>query len=573
MFAIGFGWYLFGLLFLASCHDAPRKNPFDPELTPPVELSVALDDTAGTATLSWTPYAGDQPFGAYWVLRKVQGMEAVDTLAVVSEVSQTSYVDSTLTQHTTYVYRISVTNVSGFEVISEDRVVLPMQLPGVQIITADFNSATASATLEWTPYAGPDFRAYQVRRRTAEEASRIVFESQDLAVTSCLDSNLVGATEYLYQVVVVTKRGEEIPGEEVKGSVHTVVDIWPIEIEPEQGDNLRLYFDPDGWIVALATGQNRDIRSLYFDPGTGWVEERVSLDFERDFAYGFHPKQAARTVDAEGQVFFSVGQEEGGRNKGICKIYPLELGDSLKVQTTELFADAFPRPLDGAEAIVRGEIKLESDDGLYDNVELFVEGQLVFAEDFEFELEWVPSSEGRQTTVRDWLLSGGYSAIGGWLFLNGEATRTDSGWHDFRLEIDANITSWGTAVSIQIGEETYSRFALSLDAVEQQARLAWVFNPPSELGLEPQEQNFEAPFMVLWATGYRLALEVVDGQVRATVQHPVVWFEELRWTGTEGQIYNSSLAALGNTLALTLEDHPYAVSQDGVFTELPRLES
>jgi len=43
-FATRFGWYLFGLLLLASCHDAPRKNPFDPELTPPVELSVTSTD-------------------------------------------------------------------------------------------------------------------------------------------------------------------------------------------------------------------------------------------------------------------------------------------------------------------------------------------------------------------------------------------------------------------------------------------------------------------------------------------------------------------------------------------------
>ena len=42
------------LLVLASCHDAPRNNPFDPALTPAVELQVALDDTAGTATLNWS---------------------------------------------------------------------------------------------------------------------------------------------------------------------------------------------------------------------------------------------------------------------------------------------------------------------------------------------------------------------------------------------------------------------------------------------------------------------------------------------------------------------------------------
>jgi len=59
------------LLWLAACgHDAKRTNPLDPQLTPSVELEVALDDTTGTATLTLTrtSYAGDQPFAAYWLL-------------------------------------------------------------------------------------------------------------------------------------------------------------------------------------------------------------------------------------------------------------------------------------------------------------------------------------------------------------------------------------------------------------------------------------------------------------------------------------------------------------------------
>ena len=39
------------LLVLVGCsHEAKRENPLDPELTPAVTLTVALDDTAGTAT-------------------------------------------------------------------------------------------------------------------------------------------------------------------------------------------------------------------------------------------------------------------------------------------------------------------------------------------------------------------------------------------------------------------------------------------------------------------------------------------------------------------------------------------
>ena len=66
-----------GLLFLGlvGCYDAPRTNPFDPALTPAVELlAVTVDSTSGSALLEWTPYEGKQPFREYRVLsRRQQG--------------------------------------------------------------------------------------------------------------------------------------------------------------------------------------------------------------------------------------------------------------------------------------------------------------------------------------------------------------------------------------------------------------------------------------------------------------------------------------------------------------------
>ena len=59
-------------LLCAACHDTPRKNPFDPVLTPAVELvEVRLDADTGDAYLVWTVYVGEQP--TYLILRQVQG--------------------------------------------------------------------------------------------------------------------------------------------------------------------------------------------------------------------------------------------------------------------------------------------------------------------------------------------------------------------------------------------------------------------------------------------------------------------------------------------------------------------
>ena len=116
-------WRPAGLLILTlvACHDAPRDNPFDPELTPAVELEVALDDTAGTLTLTWTPYEGEQSFAEYWVLRNVAERTRVDTLVEIVEAGRTSFVDTSLAPNTAYVYRVSVVNASGFEQSSEEK--------------------------------------------------------------------------------------------------------------------------------------------------------------------------------------------------------------------------------------------------------------------------------------------------------------------------------------------------------------------------------------------------------------------------------------------------------------------
>ncbi len=51
------------LMLLVGCsHDAKRENPFDPALTPAVELRVVAIGTTGTTQLDWSPYQGDTPF-------------------------------------------------------------------------------------------------------------------------------------------------------------------------------------------------------------------------------------------------------------------------------------------------------------------------------------------------------------------------------------------------------------------------------------------------------------------------------------------------------------------------------
>lgn len=127
-------WPTATLLALLSCHDAPRTNPFDPALTPPVALQVALDDTAGTATLTWTRYEGQQPFREYRVLRNIADRKSVDTLAHLPTVAQTAFVDTTVEPNTAYVYRVETLNTGGYAAPSEERSVTGFSVGAVRLL-------------------------------------------------------------------------------------------------------------------------------------------------------------------------------------------------------------------------------------------------------------------------------------------------------------------------------------------------------------------------------------------------------------------------------------------------------
>lgn len=145
------------------------------------------------------------------------------------------------------------------------------------------------------------------------------------------------------------------------------------------------------------------------------------------------------------------------------------------------------------------------------------------------------------------------------------ARRADESWQDFRLEADVNaadvVSNSDTPAGIQVGGDTFSQFTLRLDPDGQQAVLDWSFVPPADLGLEPRTQRFTAPMGVFSGQYYRLGLEVVDGQVRASVKSPMFW------VGRRSSGFSwASSAALGETLALTVYDQPYTINQAGEAT-------
>jgi hypothetical protein len=555
------------LLVLGCSHEARRENPFDPTLTPAVQLAVALDDTAGTATLTWTPYAGEAPFAEYQVLRHIAQSTRVDTLACIDAPTTLSYVDASVRQHTAYVYRVASLSTSGYAVTSAERSLLPFSLPAIAI-SAEFHSATASAALRWTPYVGAGFASYQVWRRSAAEVSRVVFETEDPAVVSHTDSNLFGATEYLYQVVVRTDSGENVVGPEVTGAIHRLVAEWPLDVEEDNAvqDFVRLYADPDGRIAALVAnlGIFGRVRTLFYDPATGFDEEQLHFRHIMPTNNAPLPYQIGRAVDTAGQAYIST------HDWGLIRVYALDADGSLAMVRSDIAAMDLPQPFGAAEATVLGEVMLYGENSFYLHAQAFAGGQLVLSEDFSGFANGTKLRNGTTLGGWDWWALSWFMSTSDWsgVWMQGYTThRSDARWRDVRLE--AQVNSPDDDLAIEVGGDTYSRFRLDVSPLAQEARLSWAFNPPPDLDLEPRQMSVTEPFFLLPRPPSVLGLKVQDNSIHAWSQQPKAWWVEY---APSTIVVNGALLALEDGLAVSSGAQTFSVNASGEITLTRQLE-
>ncbi len=561
------------VLTLAACHETQRDNLLDPVLTPGVELSVALDDTAGTATLSWTRYAGETPFAVYRVLRNVQNQVQVDTLAVLAEVDRLTFIDTTLSPDIFYDYRIAVVNEAGFAAVSPPQNTPPLNLPPVQIEALHFDARTASAALSWTPYRGPRFRAYQILRWTEGQTAQVVDEIPDSARTEFSDAGLLGNIEYFYRVVVQTARDEAIVSAEESGMFHPLLASWPLPVEEDEF--VRLYWEDPGRLTALVSSKAQ-VRLLSFDAQGGLLAERIL------FASPFIGPPLSEIIP---RAVTTVLQEDGNRLLGfsvladdnpivnestpstVLGLLQLDSGGAPILREYPLFNDVLPGVFTGDEGIVLGEARLTGDTpssgaGLalrmvsIDNVAIYARGDLVFAEDFEEGnlSEWDTAFGDRVEDGRMMVRDGGSFRL----------VKTDDAWRQLRLEADLSFRLLGFT-SLGIGSARgFSRVMLTLSPRAPKLALTWSFRSLDTN--QTQRQSFETPFTFLPGVTYRPAVEMVDGQISASIQSPVIWsvLEE----GVGHKWGSSASIDDAQAMAYTLGPNGYSLSADGAESRL-----
>jgi len=180
-----------------------------------VELHAALDDTTGNVDLTWSRYQGEQPFGAYLVLRNVVMSTVAEALGRIDDVDSLSYVDTTLAVDTAYEYRVVVVNEAGFEAPSE-----PVRIDGftaraVTLSTPDPDPVYGRVLLTWSPYRDPGLGRYEVwRRAVGTDADSLLAVLRTVRDTTYQDTTARHGIDYLYRVKAITVDGSRTSANE-----------------------------------------------------------------------------------------------------------------------------------------------------------------------------------------------------------------------------------------------------------------------------------------------------------------------------------------------------------------------
>jgi len=544
----------------------------------------------GSIHLTWAAYAGPE-FQRYQVIRRQVGTDQEEELAAPNGRADTTFADGTALAGIDYLYTV-VVQAAGQELGSNSREGR-LVLPAVRLADPVFDSATGSVTVRWTPYAGPRFRAYQVLRSTAGQIPRVVAEIEDRSVASFVDTGLVGNTEYFYQVGVATTFDEEIASPPVSGRFHRLVATWPLEVD--EGGYVRLYAEEEGRLTVLITerensfvvrgeAQNANglaVRLLVFDREGGLLEERVLYEEVVD-------DMAARSVA-------TFATPDGGRLLSLGKLGN-ECDDYYEwgwktVEVINYGPDGkyrwFPEPLvfedfssewiiENEEAV--GEIALTGGSfggGFFDNVVVSSGGQVIFAEDFEdadldgWELDFVMRQQNRLEPLMEVEDGKAYVQASDWTHA------VDATWQNIRIEADVGIVKGGErglhggAAAIGLGSQlgpheggiNRSR-SLQLQSHCNQAHFFWSEKKKDERyssGFFWEWRSHDELFEIFEGGGtapYRLTLEVVDGQVSASVRSPV-WFEMVE----EDPVW-TSLIAVGESILVNTGRQFYSITPE-----------
>ena len=198
---------------------ANALTPAAPALTPAQPTGLTADPAHDQVGLDWD-VPDDSTITGYRILRRLPAEDPPGEFAVLLEntgSALTTYVDTTVTPQTSYVYRVQAINAHGSSERSSWANALTPAVPAPTGLRAGTTSAGVS--LDWDDPQDATITGYRILRRLGAENSQgefdVLVEDTGTAATAYLDDTAAGKVRYYYQVQAIRTSGLSAPSDSV----------------------------------------------------------------------------------------------------------------------------------------------------------------------------------------------------------------------------------------------------------------------------------------------------------------------------------------------------------------------
>ena len=175
---------------------------------PDAPTNLSGTTASSQVTLNWSPVSDATSYNVY--RGNVTGSLSTKT-RLVSNISATTYTDTTIVSTATYFYQVTAVNADGESGGSREFSITPQSLVSPANLT--LTNAIQGITLSWSAVQGST--GYRVYRGTASGTLNKTRIADNLSVTTFQDTTAVTGITYFYQVTSLNSTVESLASDEV----------------------------------------------------------------------------------------------------------------------------------------------------------------------------------------------------------------------------------------------------------------------------------------------------------------------------------------------------------------------
>ena len=209
---------------------ANALTPAPPVLTPAQPTGLTADPAHDQVGLDWD-VPDDSTITGYRILRRLPAQDPPGEFSVLLEntgSALTTYIDTTVTPQTSYVYQVQAINAHGSSEQSSWANALTPAGPPPTGLRAGTTSAGVS--LDWDDPQDATISGYRILRRSGTANSQggfgVLVEDTGTAATAYLDGTARGNVSYYYQVLAIRTSGVSAPSD----SVTVLAQLRPLSL-------------------------------------------------------------------------------------------------------------------------------------------------------------------------------------------------------------------------------------------------------------------------------------------------------------------------------------------------------